>query len=303
MRHMSVTCAHTGPVMDHVNGFDIIDCHDCGFRHIMPIPHSHDLTDVYEEEYYSLEKPDYIAHYEQDKDWWQLCYDDRYDYFEKILPSTQRKILDVGSGPGLFLLRGKDRGWDAFGIEPSRQAVRYSKNLGLNVHQGFLTSETFFSNPFDVVHMSLVLEHIPDPIALLHKAHALLNPDGLICIVVPNDYNPFQIALRDVDAYPSWWLAPPHHVNYFDHATLKVVLERVGFEIIETQSSFPIDLFLLMGDNYIGDDDLGKQCHHKRKKFEMTLKEAGFNDLRLSLYRQMAQQNIGREVIMYGRRI
>ena len=31
-----------------------------------------------------------------------------------------------------------------------------------------------------------------------------------------NEYNPFQIALRDNCGYEPWWLSPPHHINYFN---------------------------------------------------------------------------------------
>jgi SAM-dependent methyltransferase len=293
---------HMGLIIDHVNGFDIIECIQCGFVHANPIPVEQDLKEIYQEEYYSTEKPEYIARYEEDKQWWELCYDDRYDYFEQQLNVSQRSILDVGSGPGLFLRRGVDRGWLTFGIEPSRQAAEYSRGFGLEIYQGFLAPETELNTFFDVVHLSEVLEHIPNPLALLKKTYSLLNNEGLICIVVPNDYNPLQKALRKVDDYQPWWLAPPHHINYFEPSTLKALVEQAGFEVTEITSTFPIDLFLLMGDNYIDNDVLGRQCHAKRKRFELLLHEAGLNDLRQSLYKQFAQHNVGREIVLYGKK-
>jgi len=47
------------------------------------------------------------------------------------LPSGSRRILDVGSGPGYFLLHGKNRGWQTLGIEPSKQAAEHGRKLGL----------------------------------------------------------------------------------------------------------------------------------------------------------------------------
>jgi 2-polyprenyl-3-methyl-5-hydroxy-6-metoxy-1,4-benzoquinol methylase len=261
------------------------------------------LVEIYEEQYYSTEKPEYIKRYEKDQAWWDLCYDERYDYFEKQLPSNRRKILDVGSGPALFLVRGKSRGWDVMGIEPSRQAAAYSKGLGLNIKHGFLTAHTKDLGTFDVVHMGEVLEHVPNPLEMLTIARDLLNPSGYICIVVPNDYNPFQHALRAVDGYKPWWVAVPHHINYFEPSSLQHVLKQAGFEVTHTTTTFPIDLFLLMGDNYIGNDILGKACHAKRKRFEMTLQKAGLSVLRQKLYQQFATLNIGREIVMYGKKI
>lgn len=293
---------HKGQLIDHVDQFDIIDCVHCGFRHTLPIPAHEELIEVYEEQYYSTEKPDYIKRYEEDQEWWDLCYDDRYDYFEEHLPASRRKILDVGSGPALFLVRGKNRGWDVMGIEPSRQAAAYSKSLGLDIKNGFLTSNTKDIGTFDVVHMGEVLEHVPNPLEMLEITHQLLNPGGYVCIVVPNDYNPFQKVLRDVDHYSPWWVAAPHHINYFEPSSLQHVLQRAGFDVVHTTTTFPIDLFLLMGDNYIGNDTLGKTCHAKRKRFELSLQKAGLKSLRKKLYQQFASLNLGREIIMYAKK-
>jgi SAM-dependent methyltransferase len=252
---------HSGKVIDHVNGFDIIECDKCGFRHILPIPNVGQLKVMYEHEYYSIEKPDYFRHYEEDGEWWKLSYDDRYDYFEKNLPADRRRILDIGSGPGFFLRCGKERGWQTLGIEPSRQAADYSRNLGLEIRNEFLTVDTPGLERYDAIHMSAVLEHIPDPIALLKIAHRILSPGGLVCVVVPNDYNPFQIVLRSVCDYKPWWLAPPHHINYFEPSSLKRTMQRAGFAVTALSTTFPIDMFLLMGDNYTVDGKLGRQCH------------------------------------------
>ncbi len=43
-----------------------------------------------------------------------------------------------------------------------------------------------------MIHMNNVLEHIPDPHQFLMLAYEILKPAGLICITVPNDYNPLQ---------------------------------------------------------------------------------------------------------------
>lgn len=294
--------SHTGKVIDRANGFDIIECEECGFRHILPIPDPGRLKKIYEDEYYSTEKPDYFKHYEEDGEWWKLCYDDRYDYFENNLPSDRRRILDIGSGPGYFLLRGKERGWDTLGIEPSRLAAEYSRNLGLEVRNEFLTANTQGMGQFDALHMSAVLEHIADPIGMLEIAHQLLLPGGVICVVVPNDYNPFQVALRSACDYKPWWLAPPHHINYFEPSSLRRTMQRAGFTVTALSTTFPIDMFLLMGDNYTVDGKLGRQCHGKRKAFELALRKAGLNELRLNLYECLIEQNIGREVVIFGRR-
>jgi hypothetical protein len=130
----------------------------------------------------------------------------------------------------------------------------------------------------------------------------MLNHGGLVCIVVPNDYNPFQEALRNTMGHLPWWVAPPHHVNYFDFDSLESLLGRLGFEVLLQEATFPIDMFLLMGDNYVGNDVLGRQCHVRRKSLEQALSAAGLATLKRQLYQAMAQLGLGREVLLIARK-
>ena len=294
---------HKGVVEDSVNGFDVIECDPCGFKHLVPIPTAEELEAVYKHEYYSTEKPLYIERYKEDLDWWNLVYSDRYDSFEELLAPQQRTILDIGSGPGYFLLHGKQRGWSTKGIEPSTHAVTHSRSLGLEIIPDFLTDVSASAlGTFDVVHLSNVLEHVPDPVNLIGIAKKMLKPGGLLCVVVPNDYSPFQYALRTVCGYKPWWVAPPHHINYFNVASLTKLLLSQGFDVVLTETTFPLDIFLLMGDNYIGNDALGRQCHAKRMLFEKNLSSAGLKTVKRQLYRDLAKNGLGREVQIIARK-
>ena len=293
---------HHGPVLDSAAGYDVVSCTRCEFKHIVPIPVPGELQSLYTHEYYSVQKPEYLDRHREDLDWWNLTYGDRYDTFEELLPPDRRRILDVGSGPGFFLRCGKERGWRAVGIEPSQQAALHSRRLGLEIVGDFLTEETASQlGEFDVVHLSEVLEHLPDPRGMIRLVRSLLTPGGLVYVTVPNDYNPFQEALRKVCGYQPWWVAPPYHINYFDFGSLSQLLSSCGFEVVLRETSFPIDIFLLMGDNYVGNDALGRQLHGKRKTLEHNLAAAGMNDVKLKLYRAFASSGLGRHVQIAGR--
>lgn len=293
---------HDGPVIDSKDDQNIIDCRYCGFRHQWPIADAATITRIYQDEYYVDEKPQYFQHYEEDADWWNLAYDDRLDLFAEHLPADRRRLLDIGSGPGLFLARARDRGWQTLGIEPSRQAAAYATAKGLEIRNEFLTPATTRLGHFDAIHLSAVLEHIPDPLAMLELAYSMLAPGGMICVVVPNDYNPIQLAARQACGLAPWWVAPPHHINYFSPDTLKTCLQGCGFVDFELSTTFPIDLFLLMGDNYTADPALGRACHGKRKALEFALARSGQNALRKALYASLIQLGIGREIVIYGKK-
>jgi SAM-dependent methyltransferase len=295
--------AHLGPCIDRVGGFDVIACGRCGFRHVLPLPTADELAHAYRHDYYAVEKPLYLERTRQDQSWWRIVHRDRLAAIEAELPPGRRRLLEIGSGPGFFLAEARERGWTPLGVEPSRQAAEHTRGLGIDVVEAFFDADTAGRlGRFDAVQMTNVLEHVPDPRAILQLAHERLAPGGVVSVIVPNDYNPFQRAVRDACDHAPWWVAPPHHLNYFDFDSLAALLADTGFVPVARSSSFPIDLFLLMGERYVGDDAVGRRCHEMRMRFEENLEAAGQGELRRALYRSLAQLGLGREVWIVARR-
>lgn len=302
-REIKIWQDHAGEAVATANGFDVIDCRQCRFKHVIPIPNEAALAQAYQHDYYTQEKPLYLERYREDLDWWNMVYAERFEILEQHLFVQQRYLLDIGSGPGFFLLSGQKRGWQVKGIEPSIQAVEHSQALGLDVINGFFSEQTAPSlGSFDAINMGEVLEHIPDPMAFLKLVHRQLNDNGLVCIIVPNDFNPFQLLLRDHLGFKPWWVAPPHHINYFDFSTLSDLVERCGFEVVHKEATFPIDMFLLMGDNYVGNDELGRACHARRKALELNLSNGGMTAIKRGFSEACASLAIGREVVLFAKK-
>lgn len=289
---------HQGARIARANGHDIIACEMCGFRHAIPLPDPDALEREYRENYYAEEKPTFLAHAGEDQEWAILAQSDRLEAFERILGPGRRRLLDIGSGPGFFLKAARDRGWQVRGIEPSRQAAAHARGLGVEVVEGFFGAEIAPGlGLYDAVHLNNVLEHVPDPIGLLIVARECLEPGGILCVNVPNDFSPLQIAAA-AGGLQQWWIAPPHHLNYFDFTSLCDLFERLDFNIAERTTSFPMEAFLLMGETYVGDAALGRACHAKRKTFDLALERAGLGDTRRALYRALADAGIGREAVV-----
>lgn len=288
---------HHGNVVETANGYDAVDCATCGFIHVVPIPSSAELGEFYRQKFYQ-QKANYFASHQEDLAWWNAIYLERYERFERHHKGHPGRILDVGSGPGNFLKLGQQRGWDVVGVEPSMQAAEYARSLGLTIINSSFGPELAPDlGRFDVVYMHGVMEHLRDPIATTALCYQLLNPGGLLFVNVANDFSPFQKILRR-SGYPPWWFVPPEHLNYFSVDSLRQLLTKAGFVEQHVMSSFPIDMFLLMGDNYIADGSVGKACHNRRKQFEFALINQGYGDLRAKLYEALAGLNIGREIDM-----
>lgn len=292
---------HDGRVVAQSKGYDIIECKGCGFIHLRPFPERKALEGIYPVSYYAEENTDWIDKTLKEKRYWDTVYNHRYAILERFVPPHNRRILDVGSFLGLFLKKGKERGWEVMGIEPSEQGVRYATGEGITTLKGFY--EDFGEDElghFGAVNLSLTLEHVIDPVLILNKTYRLLFPGGVVLIEVPNDFNPLQEAVVKVLNKPEWWLAPPHHINYFSFSSLSRLLERLGYSIRYVTTTFPMEFFILMGDDYVGNDPFGRVCHQKRMSFEMNLERAGLGGLKEELYSFLAEKGIGREAVIYA---
>ena len=116
-----------------------------------------------------------------------------------------------------------------------------------------------------------------------------------------NDFNPLQGAARRSLGLPPYWVVPDEHLNYFNPRTLKDLFLKSGLEPTELEGTFPMELFLLMGDAYVGNDPVGRTVHGKRKTLELNLEKQGPAGLRRDLYRFFLERGMGREVVLYGR--
>ena len=128
---------HKGKLVDTIGGSKVINCTQCHFKHIFPLPTDAQLRMFYKKEFYQKEKPNYFKENKRDSKWWKATYDNRYDLLESH--TKGRKILDIGSGPGQFLITGKRRGWQVVGIEPSSTAAIYSRRRGLTIINDFFS--------------------------------------------------------------------------------------------------------------------------------------------------------------------
>jgi SAM-dependent methyltransferase len=137
------------------------------------------------------------------------------------------RVLDVGCGDGRHLARDVAAEWDATGVDFSPIAVQHAKRRGLDVRLGTIFRDDLERESFDLIRASHVIEHVPDPIALLRRARELLVPGGRVHISTPNLGSPSASLFGTY-----WWgLDSPRHLVVFTSASLRAAARKSGLAV------------------------------------------------------------------------
>ncbi|HST56600.1 MAG TPA: class I SAM-dependent methyltransferase [Solirubrobacteraceae bacterium] len=276
----------------------MIDCARCGWAHLDPLPDEAELALMYEQTYYQELNPGWLEKDRSEQAFWDLEHADKLADWSALLGRETGALLDVGCSSGLLLEYALARRWQVAGVEPSGPAADEARAHGLTIHTGLYQDVELPPGSLDVIHSKLVAEHIPDPRGFLAWAGRLLAPGGVLTVHVPNDFNPLQLAARDELGLEDWWVAPPFHLNYFSFASLERLLAASGFTPVRRDATFPMEWFLLMGENYVGHEELGASAHRRRMLLETQLEAQG---CRRALHEHLALRGLGREAIVHAR--
>jgi 2-polyprenyl-3-methyl-5-hydroxy-6-metoxy-1,4-benzoquinol methylase len=294
--------------MDHKTRY-VVERQRYGFWAIRPTPSKEEITRFYANEFYSGDYKNFndssLEVQVNDLEFYEGSWGDVADSIQRLSGRTLdgQTILDIGCGWGLFLEYMSRLGMKCYGFDPAPEAVAYASSKGASVKLAGLDKIAVFDDQrFDVVTLNNVLEHLSDPIGVVSEVLTeVLSPDGLLVIDVPNEFNAFQLAGRDTHGLADWWVAPPAHLNYFSNESLSDLLEGEGYDVLHSEASFPLEMFLLFGECYVGDGTLGKEIHRKRVNFELNMRRNGQTEVLRKFYKGLAQVNLGRQVRIYAR--
>lgn len=161
------------------------------------------------------------------------------------------KLLDVGTANGSFLKVARDAGWAVSGCEPSRWMCEWCRtHYGIDVTNGSIFTGGYESGSFDVVTLWDVLEHTPDPMAVLKEAVRVLRPEGLLVVNYP-DYGSAVARLMG----RRWVFLLTVHYYYFTRRTIAAALGRVGCTVLQIRPHFQrleLDYVLHRATPYVG---------------------------------------------------
>ncbi|MCA9587292.1 MAG: class I SAM-dependent methyltransferase [Myxococcales bacterium] len=214
--------------------YAVATCETCGSGRTVPVPEPEELNAFYATEY------TYDAHLliSAEKRWRAR------HILDAALPPGAKRVLDVGCMYGYLLEEAKARGvTDAVGVELSSGPAKAASAAGLDVFCG--TIEDYAKKDpgvFDLVVAQHVLEHVPEPLAFLREARALLPTGGTLCIAVPN----YDARARRVFKEAWGWYQVPVHLHHFGARGLEGLIEQAGFRVERSERRGGDSLFVLM---------------------------------------------------------
>jgi len=220
-------------------------CTACSLLQMKPMPTDAELADYYQRYDVMGEREPYYA-----ASWGPEALDTpegrdvraRFAWVRTHL-GDPRRVLDVGSGPGLFLRLVRAAGGAPVGVElNARAAERSAREFDVPVLAGTLHDEsTLFRDAFGAITLWDLLEHVNDPAALVGRAHALLAPRGWLFIETPDESSLLDRTIgalaRVGVTFPANAFYGMHHLALFRPATIRRLLAEGGFEVVEIRGA------------------------------------------------------------------
>jgi len=216
------TCDRYGlPVHTHL-------CRYCGVMWTNPRMTENSLKKFYEEDYRSI----YVGSPQAPDSFFreQVEHGQRvYNYVKSCIkePSKEQlKVFDVGCGAGGTLIPFKKNGWFAFGCDLGEEYLIRGKEEGLILEHGDLRVLSQYG-PANLVILSHVLEHFPNPADDLNEISELLGESGYIYVEVPgifkihNTYGDVLLFLQNA------------HLYHFTLNSLSSLMAQAGFKLVK----------------------------------------------------------------------
>ena len=180
--------------------------------------------------------------------------------WQKRLGMEERgSLLDIGCGSGHFLAEAQEHGFTVCGIEPASQPARYAaERFGVRVIDSDVLDVELSRESFDVITAWDVLEHVPDPKAVLSRCAAWLKPGGIMALRFPSAawQKTKAVLFGRLLRISRPAFAPTIHLYFFNADTFERMADQVGLEVLQVRTtrteantgSWMLDLFK-MGAN------------------------------------------------------
>lgn len=158
----------------------------------------------------------------------------------------KKAILEIGAGFGTFceIMQSTGRFSRVVGIEPTPDLAKTCRTKGIEIIEKPIEKVRFSeSELFDVVVNFEVIEHLFSPKDFIVQCKKMLRKNGLLIVTCPNGQGFDLITLKALSK-----TIDHEHLNYFNPESLKLLLEEIGFEVLEISTPGKLDAELVRNE-------------------------------------------------------
>lgn len=255
MKSVCIVCQSNRFEIQHDNLFDreysvkgifsFQKCTECGLMIIDPMPSVEDLRSYYPFDYHGFttsERGIVSVLY-------RIVNLLRFREYIK-LAGVKGRILDVGcaDAPYFDLLKKKHPQISITGVEFKEEIAEKGRKKGRDIITGTIM-DIHKKETFDLIIMNNLIEHVTDPAREMKKAYALLKSNGHVLLETPNTDS------WDHRIFKKYWgsLHVPRHTYLFSMRSIKQLVDRSGFQIIDSQYILSTDNWALSMQNFLQD--------------------------------------------------
>lgn len=186
------------------------------------------LTKFYQEDYRAI----YVGNPPDPEAFWNNQVEQGKRIYEFVRPHLElenRKsltIFEIGCGAGGILIPFKQANHNVFGCDFDAEYLEKGRDKGLILEKGEAQVLSKYGKA-DLIVLSHVLEHFPDPLVSLEEIKKLLKDDGYLYIEVPSIFNIHNSYKQTLIFFQN------AHLYHFTLNTLIALMNKVNFRFIK----------------------------------------------------------------------
>lgn len=239
-------CGGHGTFVFNKNGFSFEECGVCDTLYVSPRP----SLEAFETYYRNSKASEFWAttfYKETESNRRELLWKPKalmiLNKINNYYPNTET-IIDIGGGYGVFMEEFmKVHPIKHIIIEPSSALASVCNAKGFNVVQNFLekvTNKDIGTGKKTFVSFEL-FEHLHSPLEFLTKVHSLMDNDDIFIFTT--------LSGKGLDIRVLWdkakAVSPPMHLNFLNPSSIQILVEKIGFEVLEVSTPGKLDINIL----------------------------------------------------------
>ncbi len=207
------------------SAYDLVHCKPCDVVYISPLPLAQDLDEIYQR----TPQFDYITE-DSAAPVVEFCAD-RVRLLRKRLGRTPKlSVLEIGAGLSWISRAAKMVQPESLTVaqDVTPESVARCPWVDHYIVDSADSPEIDRLGPYDIISMTHVIEHLPDPVAMLRRVRPIAR--GLVFLTAPHRPARWNGSIEQWKTYS--YNHVPAHLQYFSRYGMRRAAEAAGFDLV-----------------------------------------------------------------------